>query len=146
MEIEIFIRPGRISAALRLTQLMSHVAPISRHDVRLNSGKGIQSLVSWWLYHDAKPGPSFQPNIHFDGPLLLGDDAWRQAEAKSCQGDRWGRLDDALLEASRKRMGFSLIYCWFSFYFVFYLQLHSHYECVFVSRLRHLQVMNKFAS
>ena len=46
------------------------------------------------LVHDS------QPNVHLSFWVMT--DAWRRSEGRSCQGDRWGRLHDALLEASRK--------------------------------------------
>lgn len=76
---------------------------VCRWGWRLKAGSHVaqwQSRASDASDVSAKPGPWFQPNVHLSFWVMT--DAWRRSEGRSCQGDRWGRLHDALLEASRK--------------------------------------------
>ena len=76
---------------------------VCRWGWRLKAGSHVaqwQSRASDAGDVSAKPGPWFHPNVHLSFWVMT--DAWRRSEGRSCQGDRWGRLHDALLEASRK--------------------------------------------
>lgn len=62
---------------------------------------GVEGWRQVLLWHSGKVGlVMLVMFVHLSFWVMTG--AWRRSEGRSCQGDRWGRLHDALLEASRK--------------------------------------------